>query len=69
MNKHYEMLIENIILDYSFKKDIVHFFSQSIDSTLVNFAEKIIAVRKSKPFFFDTAKDSTNKFRYHNIFD
>jgi len=69
LNKNYEMLIENIILESAFKKDIVHLFSQDFESDLIYKADMILAINEKKVSIFSKSAESFDEFNFTEFFE
>ncbi|MBK7866253.1 MAG: ATP-binding cassette domain-containing protein [Ignavibacteriales bacterium] len=69
LNKNYEMLIENIILESAFKKDIVHLFSQGFESDLIDKSDTIFAMNEGKVSIFSKAAGSYDEFNFTDFFE
>jgi ABC-type transporter Mla maintaining outer membrane lipid asymmetry ATPase subunit MlaF len=69
LNKNYEMLIENIILESAFKKDIVHLFSQGFESDLLNKSDMILAINEGKVSIFSKAAGSHDEFNFTEFYE
>lgn len=69
MNKNYEMLIENIILESAFKKDIVHLFSQDFESDLTSKSDMILAINDGKVSIFSKNAGSFDDFNFTEFFE
>lgn len=69
LNKNYEMLIENIILESAFKKDIVHLFSQDFESDLTSKSDMILAINDGKVSIFSKNAGSFDDFNFTEFFE
>lgn len=69
VNKNYEMLIENIILESAFKKDIIHLFSQGFESDLIDKSDMILAIKESRVTIFSKAAGTHDEFNFTEFFE
>lgn len=69
LNKNYEMLIENIILESAFKKDIIHLFSQGFESDLIDKSDMILAIYEGKASIFSKTAGSYDEFNFTDFFE
>jgi len=63
------MLIENIILESAFKKDIIHLFSQGFESDLIDKSDMILAIKESRVTIFSKAAGTHDEFNFTEFFE
>ncbi|KAB2909305.1 MAG: ATP-binding cassette domain-containing protein [Ignavibacteriales bacterium] len=69
VNKLREHIVEQFILDLALGEGVTHFFAAQRFSSLVNYADAIIAIKKEEATFFKKEDDIRNSFNFREFFD
>ncbi len=69
LTKRTANLVEKIVLERAFEKNIPHFFSKSNNSSLVEKADTVIAIKKGEATLLKKGIDFTDKFDYLKFYD